>query len=212
MLVPEGADFVGVEGEDGRRHQLPEAQHEQLFRGVAHRGRVVDDERPILGQQLQQVRRGDVGHVERRVLAHQDHVDAFEVELLVVAEYVVGALPAEHFELAALGVEPAVAQGQRLRQVMIQRVAAPLRLERQRKGRIRVDVDRVDRVHLDRDGETHVFFGLFVPAPRFARTQARTAAVWRAAYLIVILLPGPSKPNSGISASRATAMQPSVPA
>jgi hypothetical protein len=31
----------------------------------------------------------------------------------------------------------------------------PLRFEREREGRIGVDVDRVDRIHLDRDGETH---------------------------------------------------------
>ncbi len=64
-------------------------------------------------------------------------------------------MPAEHFEPPAAGMEAAVAQRQRLRQVMMQRMAPALCLQRQREGRIRVDIDRVDRVHLDRDGETH---------------------------------------------------------
>src|SRR5438067_13539832 len=66
------------------------------------------------------------------------------------------ALAADHFERPAARVKPAVAQSQRWREVMIERMSARLRLERQRKGRIRIDVDRVDRIHLDRDGETHL--------------------------------------------------------
>ena len=38
------------------------------------------------------MRRGDVGHVEGRVLAHQDDIEAGEVELLEVAEAVVVAV------------------------------------------------------------------------------------------------------------------------
>ena len=43
---------------------------------------------------------------------------------------------------------------------MEERMAPPLRFERERKGRIGVDVDRVDRIHLDRDGKSHA--GLLV--------------------------------------------------
>ena len=89
VLLPKGADLVAVAGQEGRRHQLLEAQHEQLFGRVAHRGRIVDDERPIFRQQFQQVRRGDVGHVEGRVLAHQHDIDPGEVEFLERAEAVV---------------------------------------------------------------------------------------------------------------------------
>jgi hypothetical protein len=38
---------------------------------------------------------------------------------------------------------------------MVQRVPPRLCLERQREARIRIDVDRIDRIHLDRYGETH---------------------------------------------------------
>src|SRR5207244_5949782 len=53
------------------------------------------------------------------------------------------------------GIEPPVAQDQGLGQIVEQNVPAPLRLQGERKSRIRVDVDRVDRIHLDRDGERH---------------------------------------------------------
>src|SRR5580704_9732367 len=134
------------------------------------------------------MRRGDVGHVEGRVLAHQHDVEPGEVELLELAEAVMIAVAAEHFERPAAGIETAIAQGQRLRQVVVQRMAARLR-----EGRIRVDVDRVDRIHLDRDGETHL-------SSSADAVQAR----------IVIALPGPSKPNSPTSTSRPIAMQPAV--
>ena len=115
VLLPEGADLPGVEAQQGRRHQLLEMQHEELFRGVAHRGRIVDDERPVIGQQLEQMRRRDVGHVEGRVLAHQHDVEPGQIEFLELAEAVVIAVLAEHFERPAAGVEAAVAQGQGLR-------------------------------------------------------------------------------------------------
>ena len=136
VLLPERADRVAVAGQQSRRHQLPEAQDEQFLRRVAHRGRIVDDERAVLGQQLEQMGRGDVGHVEGRVLTHQDDVDAGEVELFDGAEAVMVALARAHLERPAAGVEPAVAQGQRLGQVMEQRMPARLRLEREREGRI----------------------------------------------------------------------------
>ena len=76
---------LAVGGDQGRRHQFAKPRDEQLFRRVAHRGRVVDHERLRLGA-LQQVRGGDVGHVERRVLPHQHDVEPFEIEFLEFAE------------------------------------------------------------------------------------------------------------------------------
>ena len=60
------------------------------------------------------MRRGDVGHVERRVLAHQHDVDPGEVEFLEGAELVVIAVAPDNFELPAAGIEPPVAQSQRV--------------------------------------------------------------------------------------------------
>src|ERR1700757_4960190 len=99
------------------------------------------------------MRGGDVGHIEGRILSHQDHVDPGKVEFLKGAKAMVIALPALHLERATAGVKPPVAKGQRLRQIMEQCMSASLRFECERECRIRVDIDRVDRVHLDRYGE-----------------------------------------------------------
>ena len=57
-----------------RRHELREIEHEQLFGRVADRRRVVDDQR-LACDPLEQMGRGDVAEVERRILAHQHDVD-----------------------------------------------------------------------------------------------------------------------------------------
>ena len=80
MLGEELARQPERAGDRGRRHELRKIEHPDLFRRVADAGRVVDHQRFALDP-LEQVRRGDVAEVERRVLAHQHHVDvAAEVE------------------------------------------------------------------------------------------------------------------------------------
>jgi hypothetical protein len=104
---------------------------------------------------LKQVRRRDVGHVEGRVLAHEHHIDAREVDPLRRAERVVVPLYVTHLQRLDAGDHLAVAHGQAVRRVMEKPVAARLRLEQKGKGRVAGDPDALDRVHLDRDGEGH---------------------------------------------------------
>ena len=58
-------------------------------------------------------------------------------------------------DLARSGVEAPVAVGQVVREIVIERVAELLRLEHQREGRIAGDVDRLERVHLHGDAQSH---------------------------------------------------------
>ena len=81
------------------------------------------------------MRRGDVGHVEGRILAHQDDIDTGEVELLERAEAVVVALSAHDFERPGAGIEPPVVKRQRVGQIMEQGMPAGLRFEGESKGR-----------------------------------------------------------------------------
>jgi hypothetical protein len=101
------------------------------------------------------MRGGDVRHIEGRVLAHQDDIDAAQIELFESTETVMIALPPHDFERPRTGIEPAVVKRQRVRQVMEQGVPSHLCLEGESKSRIRIDVYRIDRIHLDRDGESH---------------------------------------------------------
>ena len=75
MLAAEGRDLRAVAGDQGRRHQIGELGDEDLLGRVAHLGRVVHHQR-LRMDALEEVGRGDVGHVEGRILAHQHHVDA----------------------------------------------------------------------------------------------------------------------------------------
>ena len=73
MLLAEARGFRRVAGDQGRRHQVGELGDEDLFRRVAHPGRVVDHQR-LRVDALEHMRGGDVVHVEGRVLAQQHHV------------------------------------------------------------------------------------------------------------------------------------------
>jgi len=149
-LVAEAADLGGIAGDEGGRHQVGEFGDEDLFRRIAHPGRIVDDER-LRMDALEQVRRGDVGHVEGRVLAQQHHVHGGQIDTLGRAERVVIALDVAQLHRLDGGVDLAVAQAQAVRRVVEEPVAAALRLETHGEGGIARDVDGRHMVHLDRD-------------------------------------------------------------
>ena len=98
---------------------------------------------------LEDVRRSDVGHIEGRVLAHQDDIDPCQIQRLGRSHREVIADLAAHLERSCLGDSAAIAQGQILGQIMVQAVPAGLRLQRQSEGGIAIDIDGVDRIHLD---------------------------------------------------------------
>jgi hypothetical protein len=91
---------------------------------------------------LQHMRRGDVRHVEGRVLAQQHDVEGRQVEHLGLAQREVIALLAAQLQRLGARQHLAVAEDQLGRRVVPHRVAPPLGLQPQHEGRIAVDVDR----------------------------------------------------------------------
>ncbi len=82
----ESARLVEVERHERRRHEARIIEHHDLFGRVAHLDRIVDDQRAV-HDPFEQVRRGDIAEVERRILAHQHDVDVLaEIDHLFVAE------------------------------------------------------------------------------------------------------------------------------
>ena len=74
VLVAEGVDLVEIARDQGRRHQLRKIHHEQLFRRIADAGGIVHHQR--LGMDaLEDMRRGDVGEIERRILPQQHDIE-----------------------------------------------------------------------------------------------------------------------------------------
>ena len=102
---------------------------------------------------FEQMGGGDIGHVERRVLAHQHHVDGGEIERGDIAESEVIAVHSAQVERPRPRHHPALVERQIAGEIVKQGMAAGARLERQREGRVGVDIDRLDRVHLNGDGE-----------------------------------------------------------
>ena len=62
------------------RCQLWKVQNHQLFRPVPHPSRVIHDKRLTL-EAIQHMCRGDVAHVERRILAQPNHIHGCKIEL-----------------------------------------------------------------------------------------------------------------------------------
>jgi hypothetical protein len=160
MFGAECAYGIGVPRHQRRRHQIGEMRHQQLFRRIAHGSRVIHHQR-VRMDMFQYMCRGDVGHVERRILAHQHHVHGAEIDARRrTGSEMVAALPAYRhrpcdggyaFGDAPVRRRPPFLQREMPHFVMPQRVPAKLRLEHQREAAIAIDIDRVERVHLDRD-------------------------------------------------------------
>ena len=154
VLAAEGVDVVRPVGDEGRRHQLREVGREQLLGRIPDAHRIVDDEGRGVNV-LEEVGGGDVGEVEGRILAHQDHVERGEVDRLELPEgRVPPPLPANLEGLGVRGESP-VAKAEVGGEVVVERVPAALGLEGEHERAVGVDVDTVHVVHLDGDGEGH---------------------------------------------------------
>ena len=154
VFDPEFVDQARLRSDQGRRHEFAEMGDEKLLGRVADVEGIVDDQG--LGVDvLQEVGGGDVGHVEGRILAHENHVHQRQVEFLHLPQAKVVAFLAADRQGAREGGETAAPEGQATGEVMVERVATVLGLERQGKGAVGVDVDRLDGIHLDGDGEAH---------------------------------------------------------
>ena len=138
----------------GRRHEIGVLEDIELLRRVANLCRVIDDER-FRVHRLEQMGVGDVVHVERRVLPHQDNIAGREVFDPLLRSFEMPADLVAHFHFAAGCRQTAIAQRQCIGVVNEKAVAAVLGLQHQREGGISANVDTFDGIHLDRDLESH---------------------------------------------------------
>ena len=83
---------------------------------------------------LQEMRGGDVGHVEGRVLAEMHHVEFRQVLFALMREPIVRAGLVLDREAVAERDELAVAEREVVRRVIEHVVAAPLRFEQESEG------------------------------------------------------------------------------
>ena len=83
------------------------------------------------------------------------HVILGEIDGPRMRQPVMGAWLVLDREAVALGDQLAVFEREIVGRVVEHVMAAPLRLEQQREGRIAPDIDALDRVHLEGDFEGH---------------------------------------------------------
>ncbi|MNZ89380.1 hypothetical protein D3C78_1083020 [compost metagenome] len=100
MLGGEGANDVRAAAHQGRRRALREEGGEQFFVTVAQALWAVDHQHAFGFGLLQQVGAVDELHVERRVLAHQDHVQFGQRAVLLFAQLEPARRVGEHIEWA----------------------------------------------------------------------------------------------------------------
>ena len=100
---------------------------------------------------FQQVGRGDVGHVEWRILAQMDDIHGRQIDTFRRGQREMVTLDVAQLHLFDGGVNLAVAHGETVRRVVEQPVSACLRLKAHGEGGVTGDVDAGDMIHLDRD-------------------------------------------------------------
>ncbi len=137
-------------------------RHQQLFRRVAHGGRIIHHQGRGVNM-LQNMRGRDIGHVEGRILAHQHHVHRRQFHTLGRLGVEMRAALTLHRYLAGQGGDPvgnaagrpidglAFPQREVAHFVVPQRVATGLGFQHQGERTVTVDIDRLQRVHLNRN-------------------------------------------------------------
>ena len=156
VALVEIADVLDPPRHQGGRHEPGEIEHEDLFGRVPDAFGIVDHQRLAL-EPFEQIGGSDVGQVERRILAHQHHVDVpHQIDPPMLFQLEVATLhPLHRHRRGPGGQAPAGAEiglvGQRLDVVVKHRVPALLRRLDQREARIPGDLDALQRVHLDSD-------------------------------------------------------------
>ena len=117
---------------------------------------------------------GDVAHVEGRILAHQDDVDVLlEVQRDRLAEQARGFAHPLHAGRAGPGGHAAFGPGEVARAIDEQPIPARLRRLGERKARVTVDIDPLQRIHLNGYAQCHAVY-----RPRCYGRRAVSAASW----------------------------------
>src|SRR4029077_10198259 len=129
----------------GWRHKPRKIHDKKLLRRVAHAGRIVDDQ-DLWRQMLEQMRRGYIGEIERRILTQEHDVERCEIRCSCAAQGDMIAYDIADLDRRRLRHDPALAQRKLVRSVVREPMAPRACLEQEREGRIARDVDPVDWV------------------------------------------------------------------
>ena len=154
MAGAELRDSGAIVGDQGRRLQARELGDEQFLGRVAHLDRVVDHEGPGVDR-LEEKGRVDVAHVERRILAQQNHVEFAQVDSSPGPECGVVADLSLHGDIAPPREDASLVHGEGVGRVDEQAMAPRLAGFHHQEGGVAFDDDPLDGIHLHRDLQRH---------------------------------------------------------
>src|SRR6266852_6200456 len=153
VSVDEFLELSGEARHQRRRGELRVFRDRQLLAVVADRARVVEHHRAILLRELQKPGARDVLGVERRVLAHEHHVEFSERSLLWRCDPIPRVLVAGESEAGSFADHPTSLPHETFLQHEIQLVAALGGLDHHGIGRVLVNLERGQRI--GDEGELH---------------------------------------------------------
>ncbi|MNP17187.1 hypothetical protein D3C76_1096110 [compost metagenome] len=155
MLHGELPQNVRPPADHGRRRALREQRGEELLVAVAQALRAVHHQHPGALGLFQQVGGIDVLVVERRVLAHQDHVQLGERQVDFLSQFVPASGVREHLQRAHAAAGLAGLLVEVLLLHVVQRPAAGLGGQQHRQRAVLLEVDACDGVHDDPEAYAH---------------------------------------------------------
>src|SRR5882762_6165872 len=165
VSVDEFLELPGEPCHQRRRGELRVFRDRQLLAVVADRARFVEHLRAILLRELQKPGARDVLGVERRVLAHEHHVELRERRLFRRRRLVPGVFFSGQSQPRYLADDPAVLPRQPFLQHEMQLVAALRGLDHHRVGRVLVDLERGQGV--GDEGDSHLASTSLAGVPGF---------------------------------------------
>ena len=160
-FAPEGFNLGHITADQGRRDKIRKMGDEQFFRCIPHFHRIIHHKR-FRVQVLKQMRCGDILHVKRGILPHQNDItggkllDAFGAEIDMIADLIAqGDIMAAGKNAVGRRFARPDLHPDRFRAIDENLVTPLLRFERQCKSGIAANINRVDRVHLNGDKAPH---------------------------------------------------------
>ena len=141
----------GVGADEAVRDHIGEVERVELLVRVAEPARVVHDERDPRIDEAEDVRREEEGHVERRVLPHEDGVEPRERLHRGAAHG--GELPRLRADAPHRGPRRRPVDEQVLDPAMVLLVPAAVPLAHEREGGVLVDEDPRGRIHHVEDAQ-----------------------------------------------------------
>ena len=133
-----------------RRRQIGEIEHQKFLGIVSHPERIVDHKR-LRVNPVEDMGRGDIAHVEGRILTQPNDVEGREINFGLLAQAVMIPLDAANLQRPSPRKNRTFPVKEPIRRIVEKLVAPSLGLLGDAECAVGVDIDRANRIHLNCD-------------------------------------------------------------